>query len=63
LVVVANRNFATDGPSPHHASTCGGRNGYVSFINVNTLNMVTVSGSSSVKKIETSVDPYSAAIR
>jgi DNA-binding beta-propeller fold protein YncE len=63
LVVVSNRNFTTDGPSPHHASACGGRNGYVSFISLNTLNMLTVNGSSSVKKIETSVDPYSVDVR
>jgi DNA-binding beta-propeller fold protein YncE len=63
IVVVANRNFATDGPSPHHSGACGGRNGFVSFININTLNMVPVSVGSSTKKIEISVDPYSVGIR
>lgn len=63
MVIVANRNYATDGPAPHHASACGGRNGYVSFININTLNVVTQEGSSTTKKIEISVDPYSVGIR
>ncbi|MDF2435662.1 MAG: hypothetical protein K0Q95_38 [Bacteroidota bacterium] len=63
LVVVGNRNYAMDGPSPHHAGECGGRNGYITFINITTLSMVTLPGSSSAKKIEVSVDPYSIGIR
>ena len=63
MVMVANRNYTTDGPAPHHGSTCGGRNGYVSFIDVNTLEMITLPGSSTTKKIEISVDPYSVGIR
>jgi DNA-binding beta-propeller fold protein YncE len=63
LVIVANRNNSADGPAPHHSSACGGRNGYVSFININTLNMVTANNSSSTKKIEVSVDPYSIGTR
>jgi YVTN family beta-propeller protein len=63
LVIVANRNYATDGPSPHHASACGGRNGYVSFININTLTVVSAPNSTSTKKIEVSVDPYSVGAR
>ena len=61
LVYVANRNATTDGPAPHHANECGGRNGNVSFIDLNTLTMIP--SGSSVKKIEVSVDPYSIAIR
>jgi DNA-binding beta-propeller fold protein YncE len=63
LVIVANRNNSTDGPAPHHSGACGGRNGYISFININTLNMVTANSSSSAKKIEISVDPYSVGTR
>ena len=40
LLVVANRNIDESGPAPHHASTCDGRNGYVSLINLNTLQLV-----------------------
>lgn len=65
LVVVANRNSSTDGPAPHHPGACGGRNGYVSFININTLEMVTEDNGSgsSTKKIEISADPYSVSTR
>lgn len=61
LVYVGNRNATKDGPAPHHSNECGGRNGNVSFIDLNTLNMI--SSGSSFKKIEVSVDPYSIAIR
>jgi DNA-binding beta-propeller fold protein YncE len=62
LVYVTNRNATKDGPAPHHTGECKGRNGNVSFIDLNTLNMV-ISKGSSLKKIEVSVDPYSVAIR
>lgn len=61
LVYVINRNATKDGPAPHHSNECGGRNGNVSFIDLNTLNML--SSGSSTKKVEISVDPYSVAIR
>ena len=63
LVIVANANFSNTGPPPHHPSKCGGRNGYVSFIDLNTLTMVTQPNSSTVKKVEVSVYPYSVSIR
>lgn len=63
LVVVANRNSSTDGPAPHHPGSCGGRNGYVSFIDLNTLEMVTEEEGTSTKKIEIAVDPYSVSIK
>lgn len=62
LVYVINRNATSDGPAPHHLGECGGRNGNVSFIDLNTLNMLS-SGSSSFKKVEIAVDPYSVSIR
>ncbi|HET6225083.1 MAG TPA: hypothetical protein VFF27_02315 [Bacteroidia bacterium] len=61
LVYVVNRNATSDGPAPHHLGECGGRNGNLSFIDLNTLNMV-MKGSST-KKVEISVDPYSVSIR
>ena len=57
LVYVANRNVTTAGPAPHHPSSCGGRNGYVTYINLNTLEPV------EGKKLEVSADPYSIAVR
>lgn len=63
IVVVANRNFAPNGPASHHPSLCGGRNGYVSFIDISTLAVVPSYSGSSAKKIEVSVDPYSVGIK
>ena len=56
-VIITNRNSTTGGPAPHHTSECGGRNGYVSFIDLNTLELIPG------KKIEVSVDPYFVSIR
>lgn len=56
LVYVANRNANTDGPAPHHSSDCGGRNGSVSTIDLQTLSVQS-------KKTELSVDPYSVAVK
>ncbi|MES2836757.1 MAG: YncE family protein [Bacteroidota bacterium] len=56
LVYVTNRNTTSDGPAPHHTTECGGRNGYVTTIDLNTLELVG-------KKIEVSVDPYSVAVK
>jgi YVTN family beta-propeller protein len=56
-VYVANRNATTGGPAPHHTSECVGRNGYMTLIDLNTLESVPGF------KSELSVDPYSAAFR
>ena len=40
VVIVANRNSNPDGPAPHHTTDCGGRNGYISVIDMNTLELV-----------------------
>ena len=64
LVYVANRNASSGGPAPHHSitiSTCNGKNGYVTFIDMKTLSLVQ-QGSSS-KQVEVAVDPYAIAIR
>jgi DNA-binding beta-propeller fold protein YncE len=63
LVIVANRNASSDGPAPHHSTACGGRNGNISFIDINTLSMVMTENGGAIKKVEVSVDPYSVAIR
>lgn len=52
---VANRN--SNGPPPHHTSVCGGKNGFLMAIDLNTLEIVPNFRS------ELSVDPYSIAIR
>lgn len=51
LLYVLSRNVQSSGPAPHHSSQCGGRNGFVNFIDLNTFS---VTG----KKYELSVDPY-----
>jgi len=56
LVVVANRNASNDGPAPHHATDCVGRNGNIAFINLSTLKVLN-------KKIEVTVDPYFVAVK
>jgi len=56
-VLVANRNVNPNGPAPHHTTVCGGRDGYVTFIDMNTWELVPNI------QIELSNDPYSAAIR
>lgn len=61
LVYIGNRNARSDGPAPHHTNECGGRNGNISFIDLNTLTMLP--SGSSFKKVEVSVDPYSIALR
>lgn len=54
---IASRNVLSDGPAPHHTSQCGGRNGYYSVYDLNTL--APVSG----RRYESTVDPYSADTR
>lgn len=56
-VFVTNRNASVGGPAPHHASQCGGgNNGYVTIIDLNTLELVPDF------KAEVSVDPYGLGI-
>jgi DNA-binding beta-propeller fold protein YncE len=52
-VYVTNRNLSTNGPLPHHRSLCSGRNGYVTAIDLNTLNLI------KNFRTEVSNDPYS----
>ena len=55
-VYITNRNVSADGPAPHHSSLCGGRNGYITAIDLNTLQLLLN------YKVEVSVDPYGAGI-
>lgn len=55
LVIVASRNILSNGPTPHHTGVCG-RNGFVSYFNMNTMQLLS-------KKTEVAADPYSVAIR
>lgn len=55
--MVASRNITPDGPAPHHSSDCGGRNGYMKFIDMNTLTFITP------YRPEVSADPYSVAAK
>ncbi len=56
LVIVANRNY-TGGPAPHHAASCAGKNGYMSAIDIATLERVPGFNP------EVSVDPYAVGVR
>ncbi len=56
LVYVPNRNVSA-GVAPHHASACGGANGSLSVIDLNTLETLTD------YKPELSVDPYSVWVK
>jgi DNA-binding beta-propeller fold protein YncE len=55
LLYVANRNISSATP-PHHSSVCGGTNGSIVFIDLNSLLLIN-------KKVELARDPYSLNIR
>ena len=55
-VYISNRNLLSIGPSPHHQGVCSGRNGYITAIDLNTLNLI------SGYKAEVSIDPYGLGI-
>ncbi|MEM7037539.1 MAG: hypothetical protein AAF570_11215, partial [Bacteroidota bacterium] len=57
VLVVGNRNANADGPAPHHTSDCGGRNGYVTLLDLDTQELV------SGFKTEVLADPYSVAVK
>ncbi len=56
LLYVASRNIYSNGPAPHHTSVCGGRNGFINYIDLNTLSVLS-------KRTEIAADPYSVGIR
>ena len=55
LVYVANRNVS-GGPAPHHSSACGGRNGYMTVVDIPTLK------ARSIYSTEMAVDPYAIGV-
>lgn len=55
LLIVASRNINSTGPTPHHTGNCG-RNGFVNYFNINTMQLLT-------KKTEVASDPYSVSIK
>jgi DNA-binding beta-propeller fold protein YncE len=57
VVYVANRNVDNSGPAPHHSGSCAGRNGYLTIIDMNTLELVPEF------RCELGVNPYSVAIK
>jgi hypothetical protein len=57
IALVANRNISSTGPAPHHSSVCGGRNGYLTAIDLQTLELVPGF------KAEMSSDPYAVALK
>ncbi len=57
VVLIANRNAFPGGPAPHHSTSCVGKNGYFTLIDMSTNQLVPGS------KTELVVDPYGAAYR
>jgi DNA-binding beta-propeller fold protein YncE len=57
LVYVAHRNIDSSGPAPHHTTECGGRNGYLTAIDLTTLEL------KPNFRPEVSSDPYSISIK
>lgn len=51
VLYVASRNLLSSGPAPHHTSQCGGRNGFLNFIDLYSLKVLS-------KSYELSSDPY-----
>jgi YVTN family beta-propeller protein len=56
MLFVASRNLYSTGPAPHHSSVCGGRNGFVNFIDLTTFTILS-------KRVEISSDPYGLGVR
>lgn len=54
---VASTNSNPSGPAPHHATACGGRAGWYSVYNINTLQPL------NSRRYQVTVMPYSADVR
>jgi YVTN family beta-propeller protein len=66
LAYVANLNYDPNGPAPHHVSECGNRNGYLTIIDLNTLQLyqkLQSDGFNYQYKNELLAFPYFVAIR
>lgn len=57
VVYIGNRNVDPGGPAPHHTTSCAGKNGDVTLISIQTLQVI------ENWKAEVSVDPYCLTIR
>ncbi|MCD6011398.1 MAG: beta-propeller repeat [Flavipsychrobacter sp.] len=57
VIAAVNANISAGGPASHHVSGCGSKNGNVTFIDVNTLELVPG------KLLEVAVFPYSVSAR
>lgn len=57
IAAVVNANLSPDGNEPHHSTDCGGRNGNVTFIDLQTLELIPGLRS------EVAVFPYGASAR
>ncbi len=56
ILFVASRNLYSTGPAPHHSSVCGGRNGFINFVDLKTFTVLS-------KRYELSADPYGLGVR
>jgi DNA-binding beta-propeller fold protein YncE len=66
IVYVANLNYDPNGPAPHHVSECGNRNGNLTIIDMNTLQLYQKTQSDGFRytyKNELLAFPYYVAIR
>ena len=57
IVTVVNANISSSGPASHHVSNCGQKNGNVTFIDYNTLELIPG------KRLEVAVFPFGAATK
>lgn len=57
LIYIPSRNANPLGPAPHHATACGGRAGWYSVYNLNTLEPA------DSKRYQVTVDPYTIVTR
>lgn len=57
LILIASTNANPNGPAPHHSTACGGRDGWYTFYDLNTLQPALN------KRYEVPPMPYSAAVR
>jgi hypothetical protein len=39
-LAIVNSNISPKGPKPHHTSGCAGRNGNITFVDLNTLQLI-----------------------
>jgi YVTN family beta-propeller protein len=66
LVYIANLNYDNNGPAPHHVSACGNRNGYLTIIDMNNLQLWNKTQSDGVQyqyKNEMLSFPYFVSLR